>query len=216
MSHVLAMAKRLEEAEKTIERLQNAAGNDVESRSERVSAGSPHESHTRPEGSTSALSVPALVSQPDQNVAREPTRSDPTPDLEALPPDLSVDQNGRICFYGPTSAVHDPPDSGVPASPRSTFPANLDKNEMSAYLAMKNTDSRNWESFALKQAALQSAIPCQVIEKLLNIHWTWISPMFMWIYRPAFIRKCFVRNGTKLIRGTKPYSRHVRWRSLLF
>lgn len=49
-------------------------------------------------------------------------------------------------------------------------------------------ESRTWEEFALGNAAMQSDIPRQVISKLLQIHWAWITPMFNWVYRPAFMR----------------------------
>jgi hypothetical protein len=35
----------------------------------------------------------------------------------------------------------------------------------------------------------QNDIPRDVMSRLLRIHWVWISPMFMWVYRPAFMRK---------------------------
>ncbi|KLU83191.1 hypothetical protein MAPG_02256 [Magnaporthiopsis poae ATCC 64411] len=45
-----------------------------------------------------------------------------------------------------------------------------------------------WEEFALGNASLQTGIPRTILAKLLHVHWTWVAPMFMWVYRPAFIR----------------------------
>lgn len=50
-------------------------------------------------------------------------------------------------------------------------------------------ESRAWEQFALGNAAIHHDIPKDILSKLLKLHWSWISPLFMWVYRPAFIRK---------------------------
>jgi hypothetical protein len=48
---------------------------------------------------------------------------------------------------------------------------------------------RSWEDFALGNAATETGIPRATVSTLLQIHWAWIAPMFMWVYRPAFMRK---------------------------
>lgn len=53
-------------------------------------------------------------------------------------------------------------------------------------------ESRTWEELALGNAAIQIDVPRQIITKLLQIHWTWIAPMFNWVYRPAFMRESFL------------------------
>ncbi|KAK6004300.1 hypothetical protein QM012_009150 [Aureobasidium pullulans] len=45
-----------------------------------------------------------------------------------------------------------------------------------------------WEQFALGNAARQTGMPQKVMAKLLQLHFTWVAPMFMWVYRPAFMR----------------------------
>jgi hypothetical protein len=50
-------------------------------------------------------------------------------------------------------------------------------------------ESRAWEEFALGNASFQSGIPKDTLSQLLQIHWSWIAPMFMWVYRPAFMRE---------------------------
>lgn len=56
-------------------------------------------------------------------------------------------------------------------------------------LTVNALESRSWEEFALGSAAAQSDIPREVMARLLHIHWTWQAPMFLWVYRPAFMRK---------------------------
>lgn len=106
--------------------------------------------------------------------------------------DLSVDEHGKICYYGPTSAVHDPPQEDSPMSVAPTSGSSSTRAEMSSYLASYVRESAAWEDFALRNAALETGIPHQVMAKLLHLHWTWVAPMFMWTYRPAFIREFFV------------------------
>jgi hypothetical protein len=56
-------------------------------------------------------------------------------------------------------------------------------------LASNAMESRTWEEFALGNVAFQSDIPRDAMSKLLQIHWAWIAPMFLFVYRPAFMRK---------------------------
>jgi hypothetical protein len=105
--------------------------------------------------------------------------------------DLSVDEHGEIQYYGPTSAVHDPPQIDTPTSQ-----VSFNRNSVStradprSTLAAQARESAIWEEFALGNASLQTSIPRQLLAKLLHLHWAWVSPMFMWVYRPAFIRMC--------------------------
>jgi len=54
-------------------------------------------------------------------------------------------------------------------------------------LVLNASQSRNWEDFAMGNAAMQLDIPRETITKLLDNHWTWIHPLLMFVYRPAFI-----------------------------
>lgn len=56
-------------------------------------------------------------------------------------------------------------------------------------LASNAMQSREWEDIALGNAAMQLALPKDALTELLRLHWTWIAPMFMWVYRPAFMRE---------------------------
>ncbi len=101
---------------------------------------------------------------------------------------ITINRSCKISYYGPTSAIHDPPSLGEPS------PQPQDYDEQSSKLSIRNLlisnaeESRSWEEFALGSASLRSDIPKPVIAKLLQIHWAWIAPMFMWVYRPAFMR----------------------------
>lgn len=192
MSQVLAIARRLEEAERTIaelRRVDETKRPPVSDRRRRKLQTSQKDvaGPTTP-CSTSALATTSAEAWSEETVAPEYTEAG-SPSAEIMLPDLSLDREGNICFYGPTSAVHDPPALDSPASQATTYSSRESKSKAGAYLTARAKDSQDWETFALKQAALQSDIPFPVIEKLLTIHWTWIAPMFMWVYRPAFIRE---------------------------
>jgi hypothetical protein len=202
------MAKKLQEAEETIERLQGAES--ATARPEVRSLGAEnvvthpaqfttnilptdvqmaprhemrpppievpletyqtHQSHQDIENS--AGSAPAITGTPQESIAR----------------DISVDEHGKICYYGPTSAVHEPLGLASPSTNSLGRGDSSRRGNVRAYLVSRARESTIWEDFALGNAALQLGLPRQVIAKLLHLHWTWVAPMFMWVYRPAFMR----------------------------
>lgn len=198
------MAKKLQEAEETIERLQGAESttarsdarlpmtddatpfttNIVPSDVQFATAHGmrppaievPLDSYQGQQGHTdledSAGSAPAISGTPQDSLAR----------------DISVDEHGKICYYGPTSAVHEPLGLASPSTNSLGRAEGSRRGNIRAYLVSRARESTIWEDFALGNAALQLGLPRQVIAKLLHLHWTWVAPMFMWVYRPAFMR----------------------------
>lgn len=63
------------------------------------------------------------------------------------------------------------------------------KSNIQTLLTSNAEESRSWEEFALGNVAIQSDIPRDTVSKLLQIHWSWVAPLFMWVYRPAFMRE---------------------------
>ncbi|KND91752.1 Nitrogen assimilation transcription factor nirA [Tolypocladium ophioglossoides CBS 100239] len=109
--------------------------------------------------------------------------------------DLSLDENGKacsalryLCFYEPTSAVHAPPALEQQSTSSPAYDMQPSKSDVRSLLTSSALESRAWEDFALANATLQSSIPQHSISRLVPIHWTSIAPMFMWVYRPAFMR----------------------------
>jgi hypothetical protein len=187
MSQVMAMARRLQEAEETIANLRTRT------------EGNPH---SRPSlSSQQAASAPTarpshcdFFPVPELGMTPGPSGTVPTRDPAALgsvgqpASPLSVDGNGGIQYYGPTSAVHDP----LQRQPESSITqASSASQEYSSRTDIRSTlrdyaeESRIWEEFALGNASLQTGIPRHIIAKLLHVHWTWVSPMFMYVYRPG-------------------------------
>lgn len=50
---------------------------------------------------------------------------------------------------------------------------------------------RHQEESIVDNMALRGDIPREVASELLNLHWCWIHPLFLFVYRPAFIRKSY-------------------------
>ncbi|GKU21412.1 unnamed protein product [Fusarium langsethiae] len=206
LSQVVAMARRLQEAEETIERLQSADLSINHQQDigvptdESVALGSPPAAvralasqiplsgHTvAPAVSNSSPTADLNRSRYQQDVSRPTAPIDSMPQ-EPLAIDLSVDEHGKICYYGPTSAVHEPLGLASPSTNSLSLGDGSKRTDVRAYLLSRARESTIWEEFALGNAALQLGLSRQVIAKLLHLHWTWVAPMFMWVYRPAFMR----------------------------
>ncbi|GAB1207068.1 hypothetical protein APSETT445_005775 [Aspergillus pseudonomiae] len=179
MSQILAMAKRLQETEQTIAELRVALHEAREANlTQHVF---PMERHI-----PNTPSVDTSFDSSSHAEASSTTQVTPGSDMapeQVLLSDLSLDENGKLCYYGPTSAVHAPP----PAESTNINDSHSSMSDARSLLTSAALESRTWEEFALGNAAIQTDIPRQMISKLLQIHWTWIAPMFNWVYRPAFM-----------------------------
>ncbi|KAK8129176.1 fungal-specific transcription factor domain-containing protein [Apiospora kogelbergensis] len=200
------MAKRLQEAEEALARIQ--ARECTSSAEETSSQPSPSpqpdlllaESSIGPEFSHgSALAERMIMGSSTMVTAAEPSGS-PTLDKSGNIPsatcrgapkkivlsELSLDKNGEIRYYGPTSAVHDPPcpQSGK-VRPSLPAPNDASRAETRSTLAALVEGSSVWEEFGLENASKRTGIPRKVITELLNLYFTWVSPMFMYVYRPG-------------------------------
>lgn len=200
------MAKKLQEAEETIQRLQGG-----ESSTQRPEANvptvdttvQPPTSFTNENLSTrmhlppgpsmerTVFEVSPTNHRTHSNDSQDPHRPEPVntdATQDALAIDLSVDEHGKICYYGPTSAVHEPLGLASPSTNSLGRGEGSKRTDLRSYLVSRAKESAIWEEFALGNASLQLGLPRQVMAKLLHLHWTWVAPMFMWVYRPAFMR----------------------------
>ncbi|KAF5679222.1 nitrogen assimilation transcription factor nit-4 [Fusarium heterosporum] len=209
LSQVMAMAKRLQEAEEMIQRLQ---GSDTPAERPETSVPFADNAPRAPptfanEDLSSEIPLPAVVPGPSterdvfegspntrQHHPRDTQDSSPSAlagtgtSQDALAIELSVDEHGKICYYGPTSAVHEPLGLASPSTNSISRGESSKRADVRTYLVSRARESAIWEEFALGNASLQLGLPRQVMAKLLHLHWTWVAPMFMWVYRPAFMR----------------------------
>lgn len=169
MSQVLAMAKRLQDAERTISEFRRdspsvsqapemslpAESSPVRSPGERSSPEaasnqpgdapkSPMEAHPR----NSVASSGQNFGGHDTVLNSEPAQAHLTisvPPEGQITTDLSVDENGKICYYGPTSAVHNPPELATPMSLSFTckFLIDDERPDFSIFLFQRVVDLGN-------------------------------------------------------------------------
>jgi hypothetical protein len=200
MSQVVAMAKRLQEAEKTIAELRERSA--VAPSTESVISDDCLPMAAPPQALPPSVKV--LGEQPEaratdvesgtvrdirDNHSSYGHLNTNISQLEPAATELSIDENGKICYYGQTSAVHDPPALGSPLSLASSGGTVSTKVEIRSYLNLYAKEAAMWEDLALGNVAIRFGIPREIIAKLLHLHWTWVAPMFMWVYRPAFMRE---------------------------
>jgi hypothetical protein len=201
MSQLIAMARRLQEADQTIAELQSG-GVREQSR------------NTTPIGDALPQDMPQLSPQQPQRLMN----NEPSPSASMLGPapssvdrawgetpgvslqngrtpkqssgtELTIDEHGNTHYYGPTSAVREPSPRRGPSSPDLLRrPFAVQAPDSSNSLAAHARESAIWEDFAFGNAALATGIPRQTMAKLLHIHFTWVGPMFLWVHRSSFIR----------------------------
>ncbi|KAF2023467.1 hypothetical protein EK21DRAFT_105276 [Setomelanomma holmii] len=203
MSLLLAMAKRLQEAEQTIADLRSGevSGRD-EITSPTITTFSPVVQYSPPGyQQISTADAPPLSKPTNHSISNNTTTNgtwngvpgaSPQPSRTPKQPsgtELMVDEHGNTRYYGPTSAVREPslelssPNAGT----MQHSPAQQTSGTHSS-LAAHARESAIWEEFAVGNASLQTDIPRQVIAKLLHIHFTWVGPPFLWVHRSAFVR----------------------------
>ncbi|KAL4779966.1 fungal-specific transcription factor domain-containing protein [Aspergillus varians] len=178
MSQIIAMANRLQEAEQTIIMLKKEL--------EREHSPVYHPTSVNLIASPASPASEHYMAH-NGNLNQYRAHSSSTEPTSEELSDLSRDKHGKISYYGPTSAIHEPALATPPADlqPYDEFPS---KTNIQTLLTWNAEEYRSWEEFALGSAAIETCIPRATMANLLQIHWTWIAPMWMWVYRPSFIR----------------------------
>lgn len=155
---------------------------------------SPFESHA---GDSSEQNSPSQQTQgvsPDAKI-----------DCDRWVSEISVDSRGEVCYHNPTSAIHEAPSTERRLSNGVAFTACLPErmsmtitgddnshqtNEIKHALVSNAATQRRFEAVAVENmAAAQKEVSSEMASELLKLHWCWIHPMFMFVYRPAFTRK---------------------------
>ncbi|KAK6078799.1 Nitrogen assimilation transcription factor nirA 3 [Seiridium cupressi] len=157
MSQIIGMAKRLQEAEATIIELKKALAEQMAVEAEKSpTPGMASEeltaaaTHSIPRA-RAAIPRPAYgLSNSGSNASRESTTAE-------LLSDLSLDASGKICYYGSTSAVHDPAAFAGRSPNFPSFEEQNSKVDVRTLLTSNAMESRTWEEFAIGNAAVQTA-----------------------------------------------------------
>lgn len=124
-------------------------------------------------------SAPAVAGEVDHVLGDEDQLENES--LPAVFEGLSVNQSGRLSFHGPTSFLNLPlsPLGDASNATPSYGPALIQDIERSQRLVLNAWQQRALEVFSSTPEAFQY---------LLQFHWTWIQPVFNFVYRPAFTR----------------------------
>ena len=124
--------------------------------------------------------------------------------------DISLDDHGGIAFHNSTSAVHEPPLNAAHIPPRqgsltSNHTPPQDDQRTKRDLVLNATHQRQIEPFAIANSAGKINMPKEVSLELLNYHWCWIHPLFLFIYRPAFTRGMYIAGYSSPDTQDPPY-----------
>jgi hypothetical protein len=115
--------------------------------------------------------------------------------------EISTDGNGGVSYHNPTSAMYEAPPSENSNLRHCSISSTLSSrgvvvtdrkrqaNEMRQVLVQNAATQRRLEESIVDSMAIQEDIPREVLHELLNLHWCWIHPLFLFVYRPAFTRK---------------------------
>ncbi|RYC58969.1 hypothetical protein CHU98_g7242 [Xylaria longipes] len=182
ITQVIEMARRLQEAEKTITKLQTTGAgiwppfetSPVQDDQQGQvalpppTAGIQTEEHAESNLKESAHVPCPLPASPALNYPHPDSQAKAPSDMsgdvcveaaEAQTPGISVDDRGEICHHGPTSAVYDPSAATHHLSttpPFTTGSPPLTRAGTRPYLASYRRESLLWEDFALGNASLQT------------------------------------------------------------
>jgi hypothetical protein len=114
--------------------------------------------------------------------------------------EISVDSNGAVCYHNPTSAIHEAPldkPRSTPVSASSPETISVTSEVGTQYIAhikqslvSNAATQRRFEAIAVENmSVVQHEVSKDMAGEFLKLHWCWIHPMFMFVYRPAFTRK---------------------------
>lgn len=188
MSQIVGMAKRLQEAEATIVELRRALDQMASDPKRPTTSSDSLGGHTSAAQAPGSLPGTYIDTSPATYALSRSVAKSRESTTEELLSDLSLDASGKICYHGATSAVHDPAAVSNRSPNFQSFNEQNSKIDVRTLLTSNAMESRTWEEFAIGNAAIQNDMPRELMSRLLRIHWTCIGPMFMWVYRPAFMR----------------------------
>jgi Fungal specific transcription factor domain/Fungal Zn(2)-Cys(6) binuclear cluster domain len=122
--------------------------------------------------------------------------------------DISIDDEGSVTFHNSTSAVHQPPSKvhGVqmPLAQARALPNGPDAELARRTLVSNATTQRQWEDYAIANASVKVNVATEVSHELLKYHWCWVHPLFLFVYRPAFVHGMSLVNSATTPTGLDP------------
>jgi hypothetical protein len=121
--------------------------------------------------------------------------------------DISVDDHGGIAFHNSTSAVHKPPLNGAHVPFRqnslsSSHPSPQDDQRVKRDLILNANHQGQIEHYAIANSAVKINVPKETSLELLNYHWCWIHPLFLFL--PARLHQKHGDGRLRLSRHPRP------------
>lgn len=107
---------------------------------------------------------------------------------------ISFHAEGDLSYHNQTSAIHEgPPDTSRQSShPTSESLASRATKQSTASirhsLVANAVAQKNLELLNASAISPQADVPPEVTSILLQLHWCWLHPSFLFVYRPAFTR----------------------------
>lgn len=104
---------------------------------------------------------------------------------------ISMNARGDVTYHNSTSAIHEappqkPPSEAVPGSKLATIDQR--NAETRRTLVANAATQKSLESLSLEMIVPHTDITKDLAGVLLQLHWCWLHPMFLFVYRPAFMR----------------------------
>jgi hypothetical protein len=145
---------------------------------------------------------PGLVPSPMSGSAETASHVPIKQESVAWTSEISSDGLGGVSYHNPTSAIHEAPSDeetayGHDMSVSPTLQAGSmvvtdrtrQAQEIKQGLFANAAAQRQVEDSAVGGIAARHELLPEVASELLNLHWVWLHPLFLFVYRPAFTRK---------------------------
>ncbi|KAF2756436.1 hypothetical protein EJ05DRAFT_441135 [Pseudovirgaria hyperparasitica] len=100
--------------------------------------------------------------------------------------DASISQE---VYFPSTSAIKDPRQSGT-ATERTQYPDSWQDHSLGT--CQVPAQIQYWEEAAMQSAAVHLHLPPDKVAHLLQIHWIYIHPTFLFVPRQVFLRDCAI------------------------
>ncbi|KAL5363250.1 fungal-specific transcription factor domain-containing protein [Aspergillus floccosus] len=118
---------------------------------------------------------------------------------------ISFHAEGDLSYHNQTSAIHEgPPDTSRQSShSASESPVSRATKQSTASirhsLVANAVAQKNLELLNASAISPQADVPPEVTAILLQLHWCWLHPSFLFVYRPAFTRDMLrsIQHGQK-------------------
>lgn len=107
---------------------------------------------------------------------------------------ISLNAQGSVIYHNQTSAIHEDPldtSNESPYSTNQTYTSSTIEaatNDTKRHLATNAAALKSLELHTLDATSPEADVPPEIFNVLLKIHWCWLHPSFLFVYRPAFVR----------------------------